>query len=390
MSTQECVKYCSIKDITQNLCVLNYKSEKKDDNNNEVNKEEENVKVQDMMIQNIEEGFTSDDYNTSNLENGEDEVIENENMKITLTTTQNQKNNTNNNMTLIDLGECETLLRKKYNIPDDELLYMKKIDVYQEGMQIPKVEYDVYSKLNGTNLVKLNLTVCENSKISLSLPLLITESLDKLNSSSGYYNDICYTATTDDGTDISLKDRKKEFVEGNKTVCHDDCDFSEYDTINQKAKCSCKVKESSTSIADMKINKTKLYENFIDIKNIANVNIMVCYKALFSKNGIGSNIACFTIIPIIIFHFVSIILFYTCQKNVINDKIKDISYGITNWDLVEVYEKEMRRINKMKLKKKLKKKKQKKTKIIHKLKKQQKISKKNLKIFWNLISNLKK
>ena len=74
------------------------------------------------------------------------------------------------------------------------------------------------------------------------MPVKITEDLDKLNASSGYYNDICYTATSDSGTDISLQDRKKEFVDGNKTVCEDGCDFEEYDYIYERAKCSCKVK----------------------------------------------------------------------------------------------------------------------------------------------------
>ena len=94
---------------------------------------------------------------------------------------------------------------------------MKKINVKQEGMKIPKVEYDVYCKLNGTNLVKLNLSHCENTKIDLSIPVKITESLDILNSSSGYYNDIYYTTSSETGTDIPLKDRKDEFVKNNKT-----------------------------------------------------------------------------------------------------------------------------------------------------------------------------
>ena len=70
---------------------------------------------------------------------------------------------------------------------------------------------------------------------------------------------MCYTTTSEDGTDITLKDRKKEFVDKNKTVCQDDYVFSNYDNINKKAECSCKVKEfSSSSIADMNINKTKI------------------------------------------------------------------------------------------------------------------------------------
>ena len=108
-----------------------------------------------------------------------------------------------------------------------------------------------------------------------------------MNSSSGYYNDICYATTSNFGTDISLKDRKKEFIEGNKTVCQEDCIFYGYNDSNKKSKCSCKAKESLFNILDLKINKTKLCENFIDIKNIVNFKIMICYKALFNKKGIN-------------------------------------------------------------------------------------------------------
>ena len=41
---------------------------------------------------------------------------------------------------------------------------------------------------------------------------------------------------------------------------------------------------------DMNINKTKLYENFINIKNIANLKILRCFRKLFSKKGISRNI----------------------------------------------------------------------------------------------------
>ena len=108
-------------------------------------------------------------------------------------------------------------------------MYILKIDVNQEGLKIPKIEYEVYYPLFGDSLIKLNLTVCKNSKIDLSIPIVITESLDKVNQSSGYYNDICYTYTSEDGTDISLSDRKEEFINNNLTVCEEDCDFINYD-----------------------------------------------------------------------------------------------------------------------------------------------------------------
>ena len=211
------------------------------------------------MIGNVEAGFTSRDYDISHLENGTNGVVEFEQMTITLTTTQNQNDDKNNaDVTTIDLGECEKILREEYQIKDDEMIYMKKIDVIQEGMKIPKVEYDVYSKLNGSSLVKLDLSYCSNSKVGISVPIKIEESLDKLNSSSAYYNDICYTTTSDSGTDIILNDRKTEFVEGNKTLSQDNCIFADYDDKIQKAKCSCDIVESSPSFANININKTKL------------------------------------------------------------------------------------------------------------------------------------
>ena len=73
---------------------------------------------------------------------------------------------------------------------------------------------------------------------------------------------------------------------------------------------------------------------------------MKCYKNLFSKGGIKSNIACFSIIPIIIFHFITFIIFYTIQINSIKNIIKDISFGISNWESVEKKEKEKKKKSK--------------------------------------------
>jgi hypothetical protein len=233
-------------------------------------------------------------------------------------------------MTSIDLGECEDLLRDYYNITKDEKLYMKKIDVFLEGMKIPKIEYEVYAKLNGTKLEKLNKSICEKTKISLNVPIILTENLDKLNSSSGYYNDICYVSTSDDGTDISLQDRKKEYIQGNKTVCQDGCDFSYYDYNNKKAKCSCKIQESSSSFANITINKDELYKNFVNFKNIANIQLLKCYHTLFSKVGLIRNIGFYIIIIILIFHFFCMIYFYCNNFDKIKNKINDIIFALKN------------------------------------------------------------
>ena len=47
-------------------------------------------------------------------------------MTVTLTSTINQKSDENNNKeTSINLGNCEQILRKVYNISNNETLFMK-------------------------------------------------------------------------------------------------------------------------------------------------------------------------------------------------------------------------------------------------------------------------
>ena len=311
----ECIKY-NIKDIIKNILNIT-KNETEKTNNNE-------VKYYDDIIKIIENEFTSENYDTTTLDNGQDEIITTGKITTTLTTSDNQRNNLNNNMTKIDLGECEIKLRYFYNISINESLYIRKIDIMQEGMKTLKVEYNVYAKLYGKKLINLNLTVCENSKISISIPIKINHDLDKFNSSSGYYNDICYTTTSEDGTDISLKDRQNEFINRDKIICQEDCDFSEYNYETLVAKCSCEVKKCSDSFADMNINKAKIFENFKNIKNIANFNFLICYKNLFNKNGILNNIGFYLLLIIILFHIITIFIFIMKQFKVLKKKINKI------------------------------------------------------------------
>ena len=325
----ECIKNTKMKNVMDEIIIQYEKNETIKKSKGEV------IEYYDSILKSLEIGFTSEYFDTSDLDNGKEEILVIKIMAITFTTTKIQMSNSKANMTNIDLGECEKKLRDFYNLTKNETLYIIKLDIFQEGLKIPKVVYDVYSKLSGANLIKLNLSVCQNCKISLSIPIVITENLDKLNSSSGYYNDICYVATSNIGTDISLKDRKEEFINNNKTVCQEDCDFSEYDYDTQRAKCSCKVKQSSNSLIDMNINTTKILENFKNIKNIVNLNLLICKKSLFTKEGIYKNIGFYILVFIILIHIISIFLFYLKQYELIKNTIKKIIYGLKNVNIIK-------------------------------------------------------
>ena len=53
-------------------------------------------------------------------------------------------------------------------------------------MRIPKIEYDIYAKLNKDNLEKLSLNTCLNNKVTLLIQVYNVDNIDKLNSKSGY------------------------------------------------------------------------------------------------------------------------------------------------------------------------------------------------------------
>ena len=184
------------------------------------------------------------------------------------------------------------------------------LDVQQDGMKIPKVEYEVYRIEDENKLIKLDLNLCKNNKIDISIPVSINGSIDIYNSSSGYYNDLCYTTTSDFGTDICLDDRRQNFIDNNLTLCEENCVLIDYDYTYKNAKCSCDIKIKLPLVEEIKFDKEKLKNNFIDINNIANLKCLKCYKIVFKKNNIKYNYGFYILCFIYLLYFVCLFLFY--------------------------------------------------------------------------------
>ena len=269
--------------------------------------------AEQKILENIKEKIIRN-INTSKIDAGEDIIIKQKYSTITITTTDNQNDEIisyPSNSTSINFSKCEKILKEKNGLPEKKSLYIIKLDVKQEGFKIPKIEYEVYYQFSNSSLKKLSLSVCANMNIDITRPVSFSENIDIINSSSKYYNDICYTFTTEDGTDITLKDRKKYFVDNNLTVCEEDCDFTNYNSSSEKATCSCKIKTDSTfKISDIVIDKDKLLKSFTDFKNIANIKVLKCNYLIFAKEAFKSNYANIFMIIIIVFFLVVLILFW--------------------------------------------------------------------------------
>jgi len=166
-----------------------------------------NIETESITIEN-NINYLIKQFNKTFIDSGNDLEIEKGNIKYILTNTENQRLGENENITCINLGSCENKLKKFYNISYNNSLYITKVILKEEGMKIPKIEYEVYYPLYDNELIQLNLTICKDTRIDISIPVHIDKKLDRYNSSSDYYNNICYKTTSDFGTDISLTDRK--------------------------------------------------------------------------------------------------------------------------------------------------------------------------------------
>ena len=262
--------------------------------------------------------------------NEKDLEFKTKNLSITLTTTHNQKEYINENKSSINLGKCENQLKLAYNISFNDSLFILKIDKKEEGMKIPKIEYEVYYPFYNYELTLLNLTFCKNTKIDIFIPVRIAENLNKYNSSSDYYNNICSKTTSKSETDISLPDRKKEFINNNMTLCEEDCNLIEYNYTNEKAKCSCLIKIKLPFLEDIKFDKNKLYKSFTDIKNIVNIKLMKCYKNAFNKKSLRNNYGFFIYISTFILLIITFFLFYCKYYFYLTSEINKISEAKIN------------------------------------------------------------
>ena len=269
---------------------------------------ENNIKNRTEIIQNmVKKLFTQ--LNISNIDIGNYTKIVGNNLSLIMTSTKNQKYIENNYIIIIDLCKCENILKNEYNISINDSLYILQYIFEEEGMKIPKVEYEVYFPLYENNtLAKLNLTLCKGMKIHITIPVKIYVKIDRHNPKSNYYNNICYKTTSKSGTDISLKDRRNEFVENNMTLCEEKCELIDYDYTKEKVKCSCKIKTKINY--DIKFNKKEFYKSFADIKNIANINILKCYKIVLDVKNMINNIGFYIMDSIIALYFITIFIFW--------------------------------------------------------------------------------
>ena len=271
-----------------------------------------NIQIINILLKDIENQITNgsiDDILLSVIGNEKkDIIIKDENILLEITSSYNQNNKQYSNISTIELGECENILKNVYNIIDNETLIILKFEIYKEGLSIPIIEYQIFHPIIKK---KLNLSYCSNTTIKLYIPVEIDENnLLQYNSSSEYYTDKCRPAISANGMDIILEDRKNEFINNNMSLCEKNCEYNGYDKMKKKVLCECGIKSTFNYYLDLhNIDSSLLLNKFKDIKNEINLFVLLCFETLFTKNGLSGNIGSYILFSIILYFIISINFF---------------------------------------------------------------------------------
>jgi hypothetical protein len=108
---------------------------------------------------------------------GENTVIETENVILQISTLNDQKNNLNPNVSSIDLGECENMLKAKYNISERDSLIVLKTDIKSPDLSSTYVQYEIY---NPYTLEYIPLDICNDVKININIPITLNGTTESL------------------------------------------------------------------------------------------------------------------------------------------------------------------------------------------------------------------
>ena len=249
-------------------------------------------------------------------------VIQDNDESYQISTIQSQMNS--DNLTSINFGSCENLIKSEYNLnPDDELIIFK-ISHFIKGINIPIVEYALF---NNNGSILLDLDICNNLSLQYFTPVDIdSNSIYKYNLSSDYYSDICSEySSSDEGIDMTIYERKNEFNEKNLSLCEYNCSFENYNITTSKVECKCHPSGNLISYNNSLKNKNQELINKVETeKKNSNFDVTKCFNLATSKKYLKSNTG-FYIILFIIFILICIGIIFCCKGyRDLSEKIDDL------------------------------------------------------------------
>ena len=264
------------------------------------------------------------DYYINNNYKGNNTVIKTQNVVFQISKYEEQENIDFEDISSINLYECEEKLKKENEIPQDESLIIYKIDIKTEDLTQTYVQYEIYNPLN---LEILDLSLCKDVKISISTPVKLDNSTSSLydslknsgydlfNENDSFYSDICSTYTSENGTDIIISDRRIIYKNNaNISICQSGCELEYYNSTNKKANCNCFPQTEETD-PDLKVIIDKfepkmITDSFLNTLKNSNFLVLKCFELLLEFKNILKNKGRIFMSVVLLLSFVLLLVFY--------------------------------------------------------------------------------
>ena len=234
--------------------------------------------------------------------------------------------NQNNNLTYVDLGECEGKLKSSYELNENDDLIVVQLEKESDILSQIYIQFDVY---HPTTHEKLNLSICQDTKFDLYVPVNLSDRInqiykqameqnyDPFDINDKFYREICTPYNSENGTDVLL-DEREEFIYStvvNETLCPDNCEYSSYSLDNRYIKCECNVNTSGIVTFDLEhISADNAYKSTVSTLKNTNWKVMICYNLVFNFKIFCHNYG--SIITLILLIIYVVFLFYYFCKGI--------------------------------------------------------------------------
>ena len=223
------------------------------------------------------------------------------------------------NLSMIDLGKCEELLREQKGIDEKTELIILKFEKITNKASEKNVQYEIY---NPNTKEQLDLSICKTTSIDLYIPITLSEETQNLyddlskqgydlfNENDSFYQDICSTYKSKNGTDVLLSDRKNDYYNPNETTCQANCHYSAYLSDNNYLKCECEViSENIDTKETEKFTGKVIFTSFYSVLKYSNIGVLKCYKLVFDINSLMNNYGSLIMIIYFLLYFICFMIF---------------------------------------------------------------------------------
>ena len=223
------------------------------------------------------------------------------------------------NLSIIDLGKCEKLLKEENDIDEEIQLIVFKFEKLTSQASEKNVQYEIYAP-NTTQ--KLDLSICQSTSIDLYIPIALSEETQSLysqlsnqgydlfNENDSFYQDVCATYTSENGTDVLLSDRQSDFYDTSENTCQANCQYSAYLSDSQYLKCECDVVNDNIDTQEPeKFTGEVIITSFYNVLKYSNLGVLKCYKLVFDLSVLTNNYGSIIVMVYFLPYFICLLVF---------------------------------------------------------------------------------